>query len=80
MNFTVYVLEDLNGKRYKGVTSNLNSRLKQHRAGHTRTTNKMKGLQLVYSEVYPTFTEARKREVYLKTAAGRRFLNKILGG
>ncbi len=40
----------------------------------------MKGIEVVYTERYDTFDEARKREIYFKTAAGRRFLNKnILG-
>jgi len=34
----------------------------------------MSHLELVYTEKYNTFIEARSREVYLKTAAGRRFL------
>ena len=34
----------------------------------------MKNLKLVYSENYDSFAEARKRELYFKTAAGRRFL------
>jgi hypothetical protein len=38
----------------------------------------MKNLTVAYKEEYPTFAEARKREVYFKTAAGRRFLKKVI--
>jgi putative endonuclease len=76
--YTVYVLKDEKGKLYKGMTNNLQRRLSEHRSGHTITTSKMKGLEVVYIEKYDTFTEARKRELYLKSAAGRKFLNKIL--
>lgn len=72
--FTVYVLRDISGKIYKGMTNNLDRRLKEHRSGHTITTSKMKDLSVVYTENYGTFDEARERELYLKSSAGRRFL------
>lgn len=78
--YTVYVLQDKNGKHYKGVTNDLNRRLKEHRSGQTITTSKMgKDMRVVYKEDYPTFEEARKREKYLKSAAGRRFLKYKIG-
>jgi putative endonuclease len=77
--YTVYVLKDKNGKLYKGMTNNIQRRINEHISGHTKTTKIMKGLKVVYLENYDTFTEARKRELYLKSAAGRRFLKiKIL--
>ncbi len=72
--YTVYVLKDKDGKVYKGVTSNIERRLEEHRKGQTRTTSMMTDASLVYSEEYETFAEARKREVYFKSGAGRRFL------
>ena len=72
--YTVYVLKDNSGKLYKGVTNNLQRRLKEHRTGHTITTSKMGQLEIAYTEEFQTFTEARAREKYFKTAAGRRFL------
>jgi putative endonuclease len=72
--YTVYVLKDDLGKFYKGMTNNLKRRLGEHRAQHTATTSRMKNLEVAYTEEYATFEEARKRELYLKSAAGRRFL------
>ena len=72
--FTVYVLKDNKGKFYKGLTSDLKRRLREHHLGHTVTTSKMANLKVVYTEEYLTFEEARLREKYFKTAAGRRFL------
>ncbi len=77
--YTVYVLKSKGGKFYKGVTNNLKRRLKEHKRGKTRTTRGMAGLKVVYKEEYQSFEETRKREVYLKTAAGRKFLKKVLG-
>jgi putative endonuclease len=76
MQFTVYVLEDDKGRLYKGMTRDLKNRLKEHKSGKTITTSKMSGLRVVYTEEFDTFKEARSRELYLKTAAGRRFLKK----
>jgi putative endonuclease len=76
--YTVYILKDLNGKLYKGMTNDLNRRLKEHRSGKTITTSKMLDVQVIYKEQYEDKAEARKREIYFKTAAGRRFLKKQL--
>ena len=77
--FTVYILKDNNGKLYKGMTNNLKRRLAEHRSGHTRTTSRMNDLVLVYKEEYATFEEARKRELYLKSATERKFLKNTAG-
>ncbi len=76
--FIVYVLQDENGKFYKGFTNDLARRFSEHVSGQTKTTRKMPGLKIVYTEEYETLTEARAREVYFKTAAGRKFLKNKL--
>ena len=77
--YTAYVLRDKTGKIYKGLTKNLERRLKEHKGGHTKTTRKMIDLEIVYIENCGNFDEAREREKYLKSAAGRRFLKDKLG-
>ena len=72
--YIVYVLQDSQGKIYKGLTNNLTRRLREHNSGHTITTSRMKNLKVVYTESYDTFAEARTREKYFKSAAGRKFL------
>ncbi|RJQ29591.1 GIY-YIG nuclease family protein [Candidatus Parcubacteria bacterium] len=76
--YTVYVLKDDSGKFYKGLTNDLSRRLKEHASGRTRTTARMKNLSVVYIERYDDFEVARKRELYFKSAAGRRYLKRIL--
>ncbi len=73
--YYAYILEDDQGKKYKGCT---NRRLQEHKRGKTITTSKMKNLKIVYFERFETFEEARKREVYFKTAAGRKFLKRAI--
>lgn len=72
--YTVYVLRDSLGKNYKGMTSDLSKRLLGHKSGNTRSTRGMKNIEVVYQETFEKSDEARKREKYLKSAAGRRFL------
>ena len=75
--FTVYILKDKKGKLYKGLTNNLSRRLKEHKAGGTITTSRMTDVKVVHAEEYDTFVEARKRELYFKSAAGRVFIKKL---
>jgi putative endonuclease len=79
--YTVYVLKDEDGKFYRGMTNSLERRFGEHKLGKTITTSRMKNPKLVYKENYDSFEETRKRELYFKSAAGRRFLkNKMSMG
>jgi len=75
--YTVYVLKSLEGKRYTGLTNDLGRRLTEHNAGHTKST-KNRQWEIVYTEEFPNRVDARNREKYLKSAAGRRYLQSIL--
>jgi putative endonuclease len=72
--YIVYVLKDERGKMYKGMTSNLKRRLLEHKRGNTKSTRYLENPSVVYTKEHPSFEKAREREVYFKTAAGRRFL------
>lgn len=65
--YYVYILQTGNNGLYVGVTSNLSNRIRRHvdgdGAGFTRR-NKVK--ELVYTESYPTYLEARRRESQIK--------------
>lgn len=56
------------------MTNNLSRRLSEHRTGKTVTTARMSNIKVIYKEEYDNFGEARKRELYLKSAAGRRYV------
>jgi putative endonuclease len=74
MVYIVYVLKDKSGKLYKGLTNNLERRLLEHRGGNTKSTAQMEEIEVAYFETRATLIDARRREKYLKSAAGRRFL------
>ena len=78
--FFVYVLRSLkNKKRYIGSTAlKLQERLKQHNHGANWFTKRNGPFELIYQESYTTKTEARKREIFLKSGVGRKYLDETL--
>ncbi|MBM4169141.1 MAG: GIY-YIG nuclease family protein [Ignavibacteria bacterium] len=74
----VYVLRSLRDHdRYIGLSASTRGRLAQHNAGKVKATKGRRPFVLTYKEQYATRQEAREREKYLKSGAGRRFLDKI---
>jgi putative endonuclease len=75
MFFYIYVLEsDIDRKRYIGFTNNLNRRIKEHIAGRNTSTKPRLPMRLIYFEACLSELDAKRRESYLKTTQGRRFL------
>ena len=75
MFFYVYVLESLKDyERYIGYTNNLNRRLEEHKAGKSFATKFRRPFKLIYFEGCLNPKDAKRREHYLKTTQGRRFL------
>ena len=57
---------------------NLISRLKEHNALKTKSNKHFAPFRIIYYETFHTRLDAIKNEKYWKTAAGRRYLHKIL--
>jgi len=75
MFFFVYVLESLkDGERYIDYTNNLKRRLEEHQKGLNFSTKFRLPFNLVYFEGCLNQADAKRREDYLKTTQGRRFL------
>lgn len=77
-----YVLQNIaNGNFYTGATSNLKQRLKQHNDGLVFSTKSILPLQFVYFEACLNKNAAYRRERYLKSGMGKRYLkNRLKGG
>ncbi len=72
--FFVYILYSVKFEKfYVGMSSNLDRRLKNHNSGSVKSTKAYLPWKIVHSEIYDTRIEARQREKYLKSAAGRRW-------
>jgi len=73
--FYVYVLESLkDGNRYIGYTNNLKKRIEEHKKGLSFSTMFRLPFNLIYFEGCLNQEDAKRREDYLKTTQGRRFL------
>jgi putative endonuclease len=74
--FYIYVLwSNKLEKRYIGYTENIEKRLKEHNSGKTPFTKSGKPWSLIYQESYSDKTLAIKREMFLKSGQGRKFLD-----
>ena len=80
--FYTYVLKsEKDGKMYVGTTSNLQHRLNQHQNGLVFSTKHRRPLNLIYAEACLNKDDAFRRERYLKTSMGKRYLrNRLTGG
>jgi len=67
MTSWVYILRLNSGQLYTGATTDLKQRYQDHQNGKAcRTTKLDPPVDLIYSESFLTFTEARKRESQIK--------------
>jgi len=83
MNYYVYIVKSIkDGKYYTGMTNDLQRRLREHNIGKSSTpSTKNRGpFILVYKEEGLTLQQARHREKYLKSGAGREWRDKYLPG
>ena len=77
MAFVYILLSQKFKKTYTGSTTDLGKRINKHNNGKNISTKRYAPWQLFYKEEYETLSEARKRERYLKSCAGRKFIKKL---
>ena len=70
------IYSDVADKSYIGRSSNVDARLAGHNSGNTRSTKPYVPWRIVHVEAFASRLEARKRELYLKSAAGRKWRKK----
>jgi len=81
MSYQVYILESLKDRRtYTGFSRCAGERLKVHNAGKVSATKQRAPLRIIYKENVQTLVDAKKREQYWKSGAGRRKLQKFYKG
>ncbi len=74
MFYYVYILLLSNNKLYTGSTSNLIERVDKHKNGSVISTKNKRPIKLIHYEAYLNKSDALRRERYLKTTEGKRFL------
>ena len=75
----VYILRSLaDGNFYVGFTSDLKNRIAEHQSGRVHSTKGRLPVELVYYEACRNRADATRREKYLKTAWGKRYIKSRL--
>ncbi|NQW36857.1 MAG: GIY-YIG nuclease family protein [Flavobacteriales bacterium] len=78
--YFVYIIYSEKFERfYVGLSANVRQRLKTHNAGRVKSTKAFIKWSLINVEEFETRIEARIREKYLKSAAGRKWRKTYLG-
>lgn len=71
----MYVLKSLkDGTFYTGYTTNLKKRFKDHNIGKNTSTKSQRPFTIIYFEGSMNKKDALRREVYLKTSWGKRYI------
>ena len=77
--YYVYLLESEKDKSwYIGYSTDLRKRFRRHNSGGSLATKNKKPWRLIYYEAYINKTDAFKREKFLKSGSGRKFIKKQL--
>ncbi len=75
MKYYVYVIRSLKGHYYTGMTEDLERRLSEHNnKSKSFWTKRGTDWKVIYSEELPSRQEAMKRERWMKSGHGTKFL------
>jgi putative endonuclease len=66
-------------KRYVGIAADIGLRLREHARGGTKGGQQLGRFELIHRETFSSYAEARKREKFLKSGQGRRWLDERFG-
>lgn len=77
--YYVYVLHSLvKDFTYIGYSEDLKKRFERHNSGFVQSTKAFKPYVLIFYEAYRSMSDAKRREMYLKTNKGRQTLMTML--
>ncbi len=62
------------------MTEDLDNRLKEQNAGEPKFITTYIPWKMIYTKTAENFHDARKREIYLKSTVGKKFIFKYLNG
>ena len=78
MYYVYLLLSEKDGKFYSGSTDDLRRRISEHEADYVKSTVRRKPVKLIYYEACLNEADARVRERYLKSGAGKKYLRNRL--
>jgi putative endonuclease len=75
----VYVLRSIKDNHlYTGISENPERRLRDHNSGMTKSIKSRRPFKIIYIEGCKDRMAARKREKYLKSGDGRKFIKQSI--
>ena len=81
MGVVLYVLESRDsGRRYVGITNDLARRLRERSSVRTKAGHLLRGFVVLHTEGFADHVTARKREQFLKSGQGRKWLDELEAG
>ena len=76
MKFFVYLIwSDKSKRSYVGQTQDIENRLKRHKSGLVRSTKAYRPWKLIFKEEFRDRAEAMKKELWLKSPGGRKWIS-----
>ena len=76
--YYVYVFMCSDNKLYIGYTENIEQRLKRHKSGQVFSTKGRLPIELIFYEGFHHRMDAKRREKYFKTTAGKKAIKLML--
>ncbi len=77
--FQTYILRSLkNGRYYVGSTKDIENRIWEHNSGEAKSTKGLIPWKIVYTEIFETLSEARKREYNIKAQKSKVFIEQLI--
>jgi len=70
----VYILILSNGRYYTGMTKDIARRMKEHNTGMSKSTKRHLPVKLIYVQILPDRTTARRLETKIKRRGAHRYL------
>ncbi len=77
MFFVYAIRSQVKNYIYVGMTGTFDVRIMAHNSGRNKTTKPYAPFETIVIESYPTRSEARKREKYLKSGIGKEYLKSL---
>ncbi|MDP3764868.1 MAG: GIY-YIG nuclease family protein [bacterium] len=77
--FYIYILKSkINGAYYVGSTKNICIRLKMHNNSLVKSTKRYMPWEVIYSEKFPSLSDARNRELQIKSWKKRLAIERLI--
>lgn len=77
--FYTYILKsERNGSYYVGSSMDVTKRIQLHNKGLVRSTKRYTPWKVIYTEEYKTLSEARKRELQIKSWKKRSAIERLI--